>query len=279
MKVLVTGVNGQLGHDVLERLKAQQIECLGVGRLEFDLTNEKETEEFILGYHPQAVIHCAAYTAVDQAEIEKELCTTVNVIGTGAIARACRKIDAKLIYISTDYVFNGRGEVPFETDVQPLPINYYGKTKFEGELEVKKVMEKYFIIRTSWVFGCNGNNFVKTMLRLGKDKKELSVVSDQVGSPTYTWDLAKLIVEMVVTEKYGIYHGTNEGYCSWYEFACEIFRQTKLDVKVIPIKSEDYPTKAVRPKNSRLSKDKLEAEGFNRLPAWQDALRRYLLEI
>lgn len=277
VKVLVTGARGQLGYDVVERLKELNIEHIGVDKEEFDLTDEKETKEFIKSYKPDVVVHCAAYTAVDKAEDEKELCHAVNVLGTRYVAEACKEIDAKMVYISTDYVFDGEKKEPYEVDDKPNPINYYGLTKYLGEREVQNILEKYFIVRISWVFGKNGINFVKTMLRLGQERKELRVVCDQVGSPTYTYDLAKLLCEMIQTDKYGIYHATNEGYCSWYEFACEIFKTARMDVKVIPIQSDEYPTKAKRPRNSRLSKNKLELMGFNLLPHWRDALERYII--
>jgi dTDP-4-dehydrorhamnose reductase len=277
MKVLVTGANGQLGYDVVERLKKLNIEHIGVSRKDFDLTDEEQTKSFILNHKPDVVIHCAAYTAVDKAEEERDLCYAVNVLGTRYIAQACKKIDAKMVYISTDYVFDGEKEEPYEVTDTPNPINYYGLTKYLGEQEVQKNLDKFFIVRTSWVFGKNGNNFVKTMLKLGQERKEIKVVCDQVGSPTYTYDLAKLLWDMIQTDKYGIYHATNEGYCSWYEFACEIFKVAGMDdVKVIPIKSEEYLTKAVRPKYSKLSKDKLELKGFIRLPNWKDALKKYI---
>jgi dTDP-4-dehydrorhamnose reductase len=277
MKVLVTGANGQLGYDVVERLKKLNIEHIGVDRQDFDLTNEEQTKSFILNYKPDVVIHCAAYTAVDKAEDEKDICYAVNVLGTRYIAQACAKIQAKMVYISTDYVFDGEGEKPFEITDEPRPINYYGKTKYEGELEVKKYLDNAFIIRVSWVFGINGNNFVKTMLKLGKEREQLNVVSDQIGSPTYTYDLAKLISDMIFTEKYGTYHATNEGVCSWYEFACEIFKLVGIDVLVNPIKTEDYPTRAMRPKNSKLSKESLNS--FYRLPTWQDSLKKYIYQM
>jgi dTDP-4-dehydrorhamnose reductase len=279
MRVLVTGYNGQLGFDVVKRLKILNVECLGVDRKDFDLTNELETKEFIKNYNPDVVVHCAAYTAVDKAEEEKEMCYKVNVLGTRYIAQACVDIDAKMVYISTDYVFDGEGEKPFEVTDEPRPINYYGQTKYEGELEVKKYVDKAFIIRVSWVFGLNGNNFVKTMLKLGKEREQLNVVVDQIGSPTYTYDLAKLIADMIFTKKYGTYHATNEGYCSWYEFACEILNLAGINVAVNPIRTEDYPTKAVRPKNSRLSKKSLELGGFDKLPDWKDGLKRYIDEL
>jgi dTDP-4-dehydrorhamnose reductase len=279
MRVLVTGFNGQLGYDVVKRLEELNIEVKGTTRNNFDLTNEIETKEFIRNYKPDVVVHCAAYTAVDRAEDEKELCYSVNVMGTRYIAEVCRDIEAKMVYISTDYVFDGEGEEPFEVTDKPNPINYYGQTKYEGELEVQKVVDKFFIVRISWVFGSNGNNFVKTMFRLGKERDEISVVSDQIGSPTYTYDLAKLLVEMIQTDKYGIYHATNEGFCSWYDFVCEIFKQAGIDVKVKPIKTEDYPTKAKRPKNSRLSKSEINKSEFNRILNWKNSLERFLLEL
>ena len=241
------------------------------------MSNEEDARDFILNYKPDVVIHCAAYTAVDKAEDEKDLCYSINVQGTGYVAQACREMNAKMVYISTDYVFDGEKEEPYEITDKPNPINHYGLTKYLGEQEVEKNLNKFFIVRTSWVFGKNGNNFVKKMLRLGQERKEIKVVSDQVGSPTYTYDLARLIVDMIQTDKYGIYHATNEGYCSWYEFATEIFKITGMtDVKVLPVKSEEFPTKARRPKNSRLSKSELEIKDFNLLMNWQDALTRYI---
>lgn len=271
MKVLVTGANGQLGYDVIKRLDSEGIEFLGTDRESLDITNEEQVKSVICDFNPDVVIHCAAYTAVDKAEDEKELCYSVNVLGTSYIAQACKVINAKMVYISTDYVFDGEGDKPFEVTDKPNPINYYGQTKYDGELEVQKLINKYFIVRISWVFGSNGNNFVKTMLRLGKEKDEISVVADQIGSPTYTYDLAKLLIEIIRTDKFGVYHATNEGYCSWYEFACEIFKQAGVNVKVNPIKTEDYPTKARRPKNSRLYKSPL-----IELENWEDALKHYI---
>jgi dTDP-4-dehydrorhamnose reductase len=277
MKVLVTGANGQLGYDVVERLKKLNIEHIGVDRQHFDLTNETQTKSFILNYKPDVVIHCAAYTAVDKAEDERDLCYAVNVLGTRNIVKACKEIDAKMVYISTDYVFDGEKKEPYEVIDPTNPINYYGFTKYLGEQEVQKNLDRFFIVRTSWVFGKNGNNFVKAMLKLGQERKEIRVVYDQVGSPTYTYDLAELLCNMIQTDKYGIYHVTNEGYCSWHEFACEIFKVAGMnDVKVIPIKSEEYPTKAVRPKYSKLSKVQLKLNGFSSLPNWKDSLKRYI---
>lgn len=276
MRVLVTGADGQLGYDVVKRLNENGIEFLGTSIKELDITNEAQTNKLITNYNPDVVVHCAAYTAVDKAEDERELCYDANVLGTRYVAAACKQIDAKMVYISTDYVFDGEGEQPFEVTDKPNPINYYGKTKYEGELEVQNILDKFFIIRISWVFGQNGNNFVKTMLRLAKERGEISVVADQIGSPTYTYDLTRLIVDMIQTEKYGIYHATNEGYCSWYEFAYEIFKQAGLEVQVKPIKTEDYITKAKRPKDSRLSKRKLVQQGFSALKEWKGALREFI---
>lgn len=271
MKVLVTGANGQLGYDVVKRLKSNDIECLGTDINDFDITDENQVRTFIKSYSPDVVIHCAAYTAVDKAEDEKELCYKINVAGTKYIARVCKEIDAKLVYISTDYVFDGRGDQPFKVTDKPDPVNYYGRTKYEGELAVQDVLDKYFIVRISWVFGINGNNFVKTMLRLGKERGQVSVVNDQVGSPTYTYDLAEVLPDMIRTEKYGIYHITNRGFCSWYEFACEIFRQAGMDVKVTPINTDEYPTKAKRPHNSRFA-----TAGFEIDRSWKDALKDFI---
>lgn len=276
MKVLVTGANGQLGYDVIKQLNSVGIDYLGTDRESLDITNKEQVTRVISDYNPDAIIHCAAFTAVDKAEDEKDLCYSINVLGTKYVAEACKEIDAKMVYISTDYVFDGEGDKPFEVTDKPNPINYYGQTKYEGELEVQKLIDKYFIVRISWVFGSNGNNFVKTMLRLGKERDEISVVADQVGSPTYTYDLADFLLEMIETDKYGIYHATNEGYCSWYEFACEIFKQAGMGVKVNPIKTVDYPTRAKRPKNSRLSKINA-IDNFNiKLKTWEDSLRRFL---
>lgn len=275
MKVLVTGVNGQLGYDVIKRLEKQNIESLGVDIGDFDITEKDQVNKAVSEYMPDVVVHCAAYTAVDRAEDERELCHKINVTGTQNIADACKTVNAKMVYISTDYVFDGEGEKPFEVTDKPNPINYYGQTKYEGELAVQSTLQKYFIVRISWVFGINGNNFVKTMLRLGKERDQISVVVDQIGSPTYTYDLAILLVEMIKTDKYGIYHATNEGYCSWYEFTCELFKQVGINTKVIPIKTEDYPTKAKRPKNSRLSKDTL-GEFIIKFPKWEDAVVDFL---
>jgi dTDP-4-dehydrorhamnose reductase len=276
MKVLVTGADGQLGYDVVKKLKENDIEHYGATREDFDLTNEKETKKFISDYKPDVIVHCAAYTDVDQAEIEKELCYQVNVEGTRYIAEATKKLDAKMLYISTDYVFDGEGEEPFKVTDQPNPINYYGETKYQGEQEVQKLLEKYFIVRTSWVFGEHGDNFVKTMLELGKERDEVSVVDDQYGSPTYTSDLAELIVVMIKTNKYGVYHATNEGFCSWYEFAKEIFKAAGMDVKVKPVSSDEFETKAERPKNSRLSKKCLTNNNFRLMKNYKNSILRFI---
>ena len=277
MKVLVTGVKGQLGHDVMNELALRGIEGIGVDVEEMDITDRTACETVISQEKPDAVIHCAAYTAVDAAEDNLELCRKINAEGTRNIARVCKTMDIKMMYISTDYVFNGGGQRPWEPDDHREPLNVYGLTKYEGEIAVEQNIQKYFIVRIAWVFGVNGKNFIKTMLRLGKEKGAVSVVNDQIGYPTYTYDLARLLVDMIQTDKYGRYHATNEGLCSWYEFACEIFRQAGMDeVKVTPVDSDGFPAKAKRPSNSRMSKEKLTENGFERLPSWQDALGRYL---
>lgn len=279
MKILVTGVGGQLGYDVCKVLDARRIENKGVDLADFDITDAKVTREYITSYHPDAVIHCSAWTAVDKAEDELETVRAVNTEGARNIAVACKEIGAKMLYISTDYVFPGTGDRFYEPDDPTGPLGAYGATKLGGELAVKELLDRYFIVRISWVFGKNGNNFVKTMLRLAETRDELNVVCDQVGSPTYTADLAPLLCDMIVTEKYGTYHATNEGICSWADFAEEIFRLAGKQVKVHHIPTSEYTTRALRPLNSRMSKDKLEQAGFARLPQWKDALRRYLTEI
>ena len=277
MRVFVTGVKGQLGHDVMDELALRGIEGFGVDVEEMDITDRTACETVISQEKPDAVIHCAAYTAVDAAEDNADLCRRINGEGTRNVAQACKEADTKLMYISTDYVFDGQGTRPWEPDDERHPLNVYGQTKYEGELAVEELSDKYFIVRIAWVFGVAGKNFIKTMLRLGKERGAVSVVDDQIGSPTYTYDLARLLVDMIQTDKYGRYHATNEGLCSWYEFAKEIFRQAGMDeVKVTPVDSSCFPAKAKRPLNSRMSKDKLTANGFDRMPAWQDALGRYL---
>ena len=283
MRVLVTGAKGQLGTDVMAELKSNNIEAVGIDREELDIVDAKACEEFFDKANAEkridAVIHCAAYTAVDKAEDEQELSYNINALGTKNIATACKKFDMKLMYISTDYVFNGQGERPWEPDDERRPLNVYGKTKYEGELFVEEIAKKYFIVRIAWVFGIAGNNFIKTMLKLAKERDSLTVVDDQIGSPTYTADLSKLLVSMIQTDKYGRYHATNEGYCSWYEFAKEIFKVAKVTINVAPVDSSAYPAKAKRPANSRMEKKKLDEMGFKRLPSWQDATRRYIEEL
>lgn len=279
MKVLVTGAKGQLGTDLMNELAKRGIEGIGVDVEEMDITDAEACRRVIKASGADAVIHCAAYTAVDAAEDNVDLCRRINSEGTRNVAQACKEADVKLMYISTDYVFDGQGTRPWEPDDERHPLNVYGQTKYEGELAVEELSDKYFIVRIAWVFGVAGKNFIKTMLRLGKERGAVSVVDDQVGSPTYTYDLARLLVDMIQTDKYGRYHATNEGLCSWYEFAKEIFRQAGLDVPVTPVSSEQFPAKATRPSNSRMSKEKLSENGFERLPSWQDALGRFLKEI
>ena len=280
MKVLVTGVKGQLGYDVVKECEKRGIEAIGVDVEEMDITDAAACERVITEAKADAVIHCAAYTAVDAAEDNEDLCRKVNAEGTRNIAEVCRKLDIKMMYFSTDYVFNGQGERPWEPDDPREPLNVYGQTKYEGELAVQELLEKYFIVRIAWVFGVNGKNFIKTMLRLGKERGAVSVVDDQIGSPTYTYDLARLVVDMIQTDRYGIYHATNEGLCSWYEFACQIFKAAGMNqVKVTPVDSTAFPAKAKRPHNSRMDKSKLAEYGFEPLPSWKDALERYLKEI
>ena len=276
MKILVTGVKGQLGYDVVQEGESRGLEMLGTDVDNMDITDAGQVKRVIKEYKPDALIHCAAYTAVDAAEDNQELCRKINVDGTRNIAEVCKDMDIPMMYFSTDYIFDGQGENFWKEDDPKKPLNVYGQTKYEGEWAVQELVEKYFILRISWVFGVNGNNFIKTMLRVGPQRGEVGVVADQIGSPTYTYDLAKLIIDMIQTDKYGAYHVTNEGICSWYEFACEIFKQANLDVKVNPLTTAEYPAKAVRPFNSRMSKDKLINAGFEMLPDWQDALKRYL---
>lgn len=279
MRILVTGASGQLGYDVERELERRGIEHLGTSSRELDITDREAVEHLMQSYRPDAVIHCAAYTKVDLAEDEPERCWAVNADGTRNMAAACRKTGAKLLYISTDYVFPGTGERSYETGDPTGPVNTYGRSKLAGELAVQSLLEKYFIVRISWVFGKNGNNFVKTMLRLAETKAELSVVCDQIGSPTYTADLAPLLCDMVQTERYGVYHATNEGTCAWSEFAEAIFELAGRQVVVHPIPTSAYPTRAARPLNSRMSKERLRDNGFQALLEWKDALARYLKEI
>ena len=279
MRVLVTGVKGQLGYEVCRELTVRGIENRGVDIDDFDLTDEKAVMEAISAYRPDAVVHCAAYTAVDRAEENEDVCRAVNVDGTRFVARACRAVNAKMVYFSTDYVFPGTGEDFYEVDSPKGPQSVYGRTKLEGEEAVRETLEKYFILRISWVFGINGGNFMRTMLRLSNDHDTLRVVCDQIGSPTYAHDLAPLICDLLATEKYGTYHATNEGVCSWAEFAEAIMKAADRPTRIIPVTTEEYGAKAARPLNSRMSKKSLDEAGFARLPSWQDALRRYLAEL
>ncbi len=285
MKILVTGVKGQLGYDVIRELKARgYTNYLGIDKNELDITDEEKVFKFIKEYQPDVVIHCAAWTQVDKAEENKDLVYKVNALGPKYIAEACKEINAKMVYISTDYVFDGLGNSPFEIDSPKKGLSIYGNTKSQGEDFVISELAKYFIVRISWAFGINGNNFVKTMLKLASlGKVELNVVCDQIGSVTYTKDLAQLLCDMIETEKYGIYQATNEGYISWAEFAEEIFKQTNKNVKVNYVTTKEYkklvPNQADRPLNSRMSKLSLDQNGFKRLPTWKDALKRYLKEI
>ena len=277
MKVFVTGVRGQLGYDVVNELEKRGHTAIGVDIEDLDITDAAAVEKMITEAAPEAVIHCAAWTAVDAAEDNEEKCRQVNVNGTENIAKVCKKLNCKMMYISTDYIFDGKGTRPWEPD-DPVttPLNVYGQTKYEGELAVRNNVEKFFIVRIAWVFG-KGKNFIKTMLNLGKTHDHLTVVNDQYGTPTYTYDLARLLVDMIETDKYGNYHATNEGgYTTWYDFACEIFRQAGMDVDVEPVSSAQYAAKAKRPENSRMNKQKLVDNGFEPLPDWKDALRRYL---
>ena len=291
MKVLVTGAKGQLGHDVIEELGKRGIRAIGVDIDEMDITEEDSVQKVMAEHYPDAVIHCAAWTAVDAAEDCPEKVQMINAKGTEYLAKACKKMGSKMMYISTDYVFDGQGEMPWEPDRDAYaPLNVYGQSKLDGELAVREMLDHYFIVRIAWVFGLHGNNFVKTMLNLGKKYESLRVVNDQIGTPTYTKDLARLLVDMIQTDKYGYYHATNEGgYISWHEFACEIFRQARelghevydsSRLNVAPVSTEEYGvSKAQRPFNSRLDKTKLKANGFEPLPEWKDALSRYLSEI
>lgn len=291
MKAFVTGVGGQLGYDVMNELISRGYEAVGSDILEsvsydfkyiqLDITDKKDVNKCLAEIRPDVVIHCAAWTAVDDAEKEelKEKVYAINVSGTEYIAEACKKLDCKMIYISTDYVFNGEGTEPWLPDCKDYnPINYYGETKLKGEQAVSTIVDKYFIVRIAWVFGLNGKNFIKTMINVGKTHKEVKVVNDQIGTPTYCLDLSRLLVDMSETEKYGYYHATNEGgYISWYDFCVEFYKQYGLDTKVIPVSTEEYGLSiAKRPENSRLEKSKLTKSGFKPLPLWQDAVKRYL---
>lgn len=294
MKIFVTGVGGQLGYDVVNELIKRGHTAVGSDILpdvdtnaqyvQLDITDKSAVEKIITELNPDAVIHCAAWTAVDAAEDEENIdkVHAINADGTENIAKACKKLDIKMIYMSTDYVFDGQGSEPWKPDcTEYRPLSVYGRTKLEGELAVKTNLDKYFIVRIAWVFGVNGKNFIKTMLNVGKKHDTVRVVNDQIGTPTYTYDLARLLVDMVEGDKYGIYHATNEGgYISWYDFTKEIYRQAGYQTKVLPVTTEEYGlSKAARPFNSRLDKSKLKENGFEPLPNWQDALSRYLKEI
>ncbi|OMD97712.1 MULTISPECIES: dTDP-4-dehydrorhamnose reductase [Paenibacillus] len=279
MRVIVTGAKGQLGFDVVECLNSHGVSNVGLDVNSLDLTDFKATERLFLEYMPDVVIHSAAFTDVEKAEIQIDQCKLVNVDVTENIAILCNQINAKLVYISTDYVFSGDNPNAYDVDSPTGPLSVYGQSKLEGERRVINETDKYFIIRTSWAFGINGHNFVDTMLKIGKRQNVVNVVSDQIGSPTHTEDLANLIFEMIKTNNYGIYHATNEGQCSWAEFAVEIFRLADYSTEVNFITSDLYPVKAIRPKNSTMSKDKLDQQGFSRLPHWKLALKRYLNKI
>lgn len=279
LKFMVTGVNGQLGHEVVLKLKEKNFDVVSPKKDEFDLTNEKQVKAYILKEKPDIIIHCAAYTSVDKAEDEKDLCYAVNVNGTKIIAEASKEINAKLVYISTDYVFDGLGLEPRLEEEKTDPVNYYGYTKELGEKTVRQLSDRHFIVRTSWMYGINGNNFVKTMLKLAESRVEINVVSDQTGTPTYTKDLAEFIVDLIQTNHYGTYHGVNEGFCTWYEFAKSIFVKSEINMRVNPISTEEYPTKAKRPLNSRLAKENTDKATINRLPQWEDALSRFIEEL
>lgn len=279
MRVLVTGVKGQLGHDVVGEMNKRGMEAIGVDIEEMDITDAASVDQVIRDAAPDAVIHCAAYTAVDAAEENEAVCRKVNADGPRNIAKVCKELDIRMLYISTDYVFDGQGKHAWEPEDQPASRSVYGQTKYEGELAVQELLDKYFIVRIAWVFGINGKNFVKTMLRLAETHDTITVVNDQFGSPTYTYDLARLLVDMIQTEKYGVYHATNEGFCSWYDFACAIFKEAGVKVNVVPVTSAEYGAKANRPMNSRMSKEKLTENGFERLPSWEDALKRYIAEL
>ena len=301
MKYFVTGVNGQLGHDIMNELHNRGFDGIGSDRapmysgvadgsavttmpyVSMDITDDQAVNTVISSFFPDIVIHCAAWTSVDMAEEDDkiELVRMINAQGTRNIATICQKLNCKMIYISTDYVFDGKGDSPWQPDCKDYnPINVYGQTKLEGELAVSGILHKFFIVRTAWAFGINGNNFVKTMIELGKTHDKVRVVNDQIGTPTYCLDLAKLIVDMSDTEKYGYYHATNEGgYISWYDFCVEIYKQYGLTTEIIPVSTEEYGlSKAARPRNGRLDKSKLYKNGFNPMPLWKDAVRRYLLE-
>lgn len=278
MKIVVTGAKGQLGQDVLKQLAEGDFEVYPLDRAALELTDEQAVAAYMEKVQPDVILHCAAYTNVDGAETDRETAYQVNGLATKYLAQAANKMGAKILYVSTDYVFNGTGNKPYEVDEPTAPLGVYGETKLAGETFVQEYAEKFFIVRTAWVFGVYGNNFVKTMIRLGKERGEVGVVHDQVGSPTYTVDLARFMLELMQSEKYGIYHATNEGVCSWYEFAVEIFKQAGMDVKVKPLTTEEFPRPAARPKYSVLSKRKIAEQGFTPLRGWKEALAAYLEE-
>ncbi len=291
MKVFVTGIGGQLGHDVMNEVKKRGYDCVGSDIMkksndnytQLDIADKFSVDKVLSEIKPDAVIHCAAWTAVDAAEDEenRDKVFAINVGGTRNLAEACKKLNCKMLYISTDYVFNGQGEKPWQAGCKDFaPLNVYGQSKLEGEHAVVETLEKFFIVRIAWAFGLNGNNFIKMMINIGKKSETVRVVNDQIGTPTYTYDLARLLVDMIETEKYGYYHATNEGgYISWYDFTCEIFKQYGLTTKIIPVTTSDYGlNKAARPFNSRLDKSKLREAGFKLLPDWRDAVKRYLEE-
>jgi dTDP-4-dehydrorhamnose reductase len=278
MKVVVTGAAGQLGQDVLLELARKNHQAFGADRQQLDITIEENVLAYISEVKPDVILHCAAYTNVDGAEENEELAYQINAAGTEYLAKAAKQTGTKLLYVSTDYVFDGTATEPYEVDEPTKPLGAYGRTKLAGEQLLQKHLEEFFIVRTAWVFGVHGNNFVKTMIRLGKERGEVGVVHDQVGSPTYTVDLARFMVELMETDKYGIYHATNSGICSWYEFAVEIFKQAEMNVKVNPLTSDQFPRPAARPKYSVLSKKMIEQQGLTPLRDWKEALSAYLAE-
>ena len=279
MKVLVTGYNGQLGWEVVRLLEERGVPCRGVDVQDFDLTDGEAVKNYVRDYAPDVIVHCAAYTAVDRAESEPEICAAVNGDGTMNMVRAALSVDAKLVYISTDYVFSGEGEAPWKEEDPYDPKNVYGLSKVQGEIAVRSLMQKYFLLRVSWLYGIHGKNFVRTMLRLGKEKKEIRVVDDQIGSPTYAVDVARVICDLISTEKYGIYHVVNDGYMSWAQFTRLILAGAGLNCRVVPIPSSEYPTPARRPLNSRMDTSKLRKSGVHPMPTVENALGRYLQEL
>lgn len=277
--ILVTGASGQLGFDILRELNKRKISCKGLKRNDLDITDRTAVSSAFESIKPNAVIHCAAYNFVDKAEDDEERCNLVNIVGTENIALSCKKLGAKMMFFSSDYVFSGEKIGEYETADEKNPLSVYGRSKATAEEKIAEILDDFFILRISWLFGINGNNFVNSMLKLSESKSEINVVNDQIGSPTYTKDLAELVLYMIVTDKYGIYHATNEGVCSWCEFAKKIFEVSGKETAVIPVSSEKYDQKAKRPLNSKLSKKSLDSAGFDRLPCWEDALERYLKEV